>query len=58
MSALSDFFAMGGHGPFVWGAYAVALLLIGGLGLASWRGYVGARDEVARLESMARRGRG
>ena len=51
------FFAMGGHGPFIWGAYAVALAVLGALGLASWRGYRAARAEVARLEAVAGRGR-
>jgi heme exporter protein D len=51
------FLAMGGHGPFIWGAYGVALLVLGGLGVASWRDYRAARAEVARLEAMAGRGR-
>lgn len=54
---MSEFLAMGGHGPFVWGAYAVALVVLGGLGLASWRAQAAAKAAVARLEAMARRGR-
>lgn len=54
---MSDFLAMGGHGPFVWGAYGVALLVLGGLALVSWRAHAAARAEVARLEAIARRGR-
>jgi heme exporter protein CcmD len=49
--------AMGGHAPFIWGAYAVALVVLGGLGLLSWRGHQAAKADVARLEAIARRGR-
>jgi heme exporter protein D len=28
VAGMSEFFAMGGYGPFVWGSYAVAAVLI------------------------------
>jgi heme exporter protein CcmD len=54
---MSEWLAMGGHGAFIWSAYAVALAVLGGLGLLSWRAHAAAKAEVARLESIARRGR-
>ncbi len=27
-ASLADFLAMGGHGPFVWGSYALAVLCV------------------------------
>lgn len=41
---MSGFFAMGGYGAFIWGAYGVAVLAIGGLVIAS----VLARHRVRR----------
>lgn len=55
---MSDWLAMGGHGSFVWGGYGVALAVLGGFGLWSWRAYVAARAEVARLEAGLGRRRG
>jgi len=38
-NSLAEFFAMGGYGPYVWGAYGVtALLLVAELVLLSRRG--------------------
>jgi heme exporter protein CcmD len=55
---MSAFFAMGGHGAFVWGGYAVALAVLGGFSFWSWRAHTAARAEVARLEAGTRRARG
>lgn len=33
----SLFFAMGGHGAFVWGAYGAALALLGAEAILLWR---------------------
>jgi heme exporter protein CcmD len=54
---MTEWLAMGGHAPFIWGAYAVALVVLGGVGLLSWRAHGAAKAEVARLETIARRGR-
>lgn len=40
------------HGIFVLAAYAVAFAVLGTLCIASWRGYVQARRQVARLEAL------
>jgi heme exporter protein CcmD len=48
---------MSGHSAFILGAYAVALVVLGGLSLLSWRAWVGAKADVARLEATSRRGR-
>jgi heme exporter protein CcmD len=40
------------HGIFVLAAYGVAFVVLGTLCIASWRGYVQARREVARLETL------
>ncbi len=34
---MSDFFQMGGYGPFVWPAYGLVLVVLFGVALASWR---------------------
>jgi heme exporter protein D len=54
---MSDFLAMGGHAPFVWGSYAVALLVLAGLGLVTWRRVKTTRDTLAKLEAARPRRR-
>ena len=54
MSSFSGWAAMGGYAAFVWPAYAVALVVLGGLTAQSWRRYrASARD----LDRLQRRGR-
>ncbi|HYU13343.1 MAG TPA: heme exporter protein CcmD [Stellaceae bacterium] len=55
MSGLADYFAMGGYAWFVWPAYAVALLVLGGLAIHSWQRYRVTRDTLARLQRPAGR---
>lgn len=43
---------MSEHGLFVLAAYGVAFVVLGVLCVASWRGYVTARRDVARLEAL------
>jgi heme exporter protein CcmD len=43
---------MSDHGMFVLAAYGLAFVVLGVLCLASWRGHVQARREVARLEAL------
>jgi heme exporter protein CcmD len=45
------------HAPFILAAYSLALVVIGGLALASWRAHAAARAEVARLEAQGPRRR-
>ncbi|HEX3535907.1 MAG TPA: heme exporter protein CcmD [Stellaceae bacterium] len=56
MTALNQYLAMGGYAGFVWPAYAVATLAIGGISWQSWRRY---RASAALLDRMQRQpGRG
>lgn len=52
-----SFWAMGGHGAFVWPSYAIGVGLLVALAVLSWRGYVAARAEVAKLEAESPRRR-
>jgi heme exporter protein D len=49
MGDISAFLAMGGYAVFVWPAYGVALAVLGGLGLFSWRRY---RESTVTLERL------
>ena len=50
MSSIASYFAMGGYAFFVWPAYGVAALVLGGLAFQSWRRYRRSRDELERLQ--------
>ena len=43
---------MSEHMLFVAASYSVALVVLGALGVLSWRGYRAAKREVARLEAL------
>jgi heme exporter protein D len=49
MGDLGAFLAMGGYAGFVWPADGVALAVLGGLTLFSWRRY---RESIAALERL------
>ncbi len=51
MASFADFVAMGGHGGYVWSAYAIAVAVIGGLILASRHALKAREAEVAALEA-------
>ena len=51
----SSFWAMGGYAAFVWPAYAVAAVLLGALGLASYRRWRAAERLAATLEGRRQR---
>ena len=51
MGTIGDFFAMGGHGGFVWSAYAIAIVVIGTLIVTSRRALKAREAEVAALEA-------
>ncbi|MCW5748830.1 MAG: heme exporter protein CcmD [Alphaproteobacteria bacterium] len=44
---MSGFLSMGGHGAFIWPAYGVAVLALGGLLLWSLRARAKVRRELA-----------
>ncbi len=51
MGSIGEFLAMGGHGAYVWSAYAVAITVIGALIVASRRALKAREAEVAALEA-------
>ena len=50
MTAIESWFAMGGYAGFVWPAYGVAAIVLGGLALVSWRRHRRSSDALARLQ--------
>ena len=57
ISRVASFLAMGGYAVFVWPAYGVAAVVLGGLALSSWRRYRASEDalETLRREPGSRR---
>ena len=53
MRAIDAFLAMGRYAAFVWPAYGVAVTVLGGLALWSWRRH---RQAVGALERLQRDG--
>jgi heme exporter protein D len=51
MQDLTQYLAMGGYAAFVWPAYAVALVVLGGLAVQSLRAY---RRNLRQLETLQR----
>ncbi len=51
MGSIGEFLAMGGHGAYVWSAYAIAVVVIGALIVASGRALKAREAEVAALEA-------
>jgi heme exporter protein D len=56
MSAIESWLAMGGYAGFVWPAYGVAAIVLGGLALGSWRRHRRSDDALARLQRPPRVG--
>jgi heme exporter protein CcmD len=50
MSALSGWADMGGYAEFVWPAYAVAVAVLGGIAIQSWRRYRASVRALGRLQ--------
>jgi heme exporter protein CcmD len=50
MSGLQHWAAMGGYAVFVWPAYAVAAIVLGGMALQSWRRYRASIRALNRLQ--------
>jgi heme exporter protein D len=53
MNTLAAYFAMGGYAGFVWPAYGIAAVVLGGLALQSWRRYRASRDALASAQPPA-----
>jgi heme exporter protein D len=50
MSVFENWLAMGGYAGFVWPAYGVAVIVLGGLALHSLRRYRRSGATLARLQ--------
>ena len=50
MNALSIWLQMGGYAAFVWPAYGIAAIVLGGITLHSWRRYRASVETLARLQ--------
>jgi heme exporter protein D len=50
VTATLNWLAMGGYAGFVWPAYGVAAIVMGGLALYSWRRHRQSGDALARLQ--------
>jgi heme exporter protein D len=50
VSAILGWLAMGGYAGFVWPAYGLAALVLGGIALLSWRRHRISAALLARLE--------
>ncbi|MGY9055227.1 MAG: heme exporter protein CcmD [Alphaproteobacteria bacterium] len=48
---------MGGYGPYIWSAYGITALVLGGLLVWSWRGLRSAERREAELGKRGRRRR-
>jgi heme exporter protein D len=58
MTTVSDFLAMGGYAAFVWPAYGVTAVVLGGLVAYSVIGYRTRRRELDRIQAEAGGARG
>ena len=54
MNAIEQWFAMGGYAGFVWPAYALTAIVLGGVTLASWRLHRKSENELSRLQRSGR----
>jgi heme exporter protein D len=57
-ASFTHWLAMGGYAAYVWPAYGVAVLVLGGLSLASIRAARAARRDLERLQRNQPRSRG
>jgi heme exporter protein D len=51
MTDFAAWAAMGGYAVFVWPAYGVALLVLGGVAVQSWWRYRASQRELGRLQA-------
>ena len=50
MSAVMQWFAMGGYAAFVWPAYGIAAIVLGGLAAHAWRRHRHSARLLAQLQ--------
>jgi len=53
MQTLAQWAAMGGYAGYVWTAYGIALIVLGGIGLQSWWQHRASSRALDRLQSRA-----
>jgi heme exporter protein D len=54
MGRLGDYLAMGGYAHFVWPAYGVVLIVLGGFALHAWRRYRASLKALDELQPQMR----
>jgi len=54
MSDFQHWAQMGGYAAYVWPAYAVAILVLGGIAVQSWRRYRASLRDLDRLQPPLR----
>jgi heme exporter protein D len=54
MSGPQSWAQMGGYAAFVWPAYGVALVVLGGIAAQSWRRYRASTRDLDRLQRPPR----
>ncbi len=47
---MNEFLQMGGYGHFVWPAYSVSAIVLGGLSLAIWRRGRALQQQLSRFD--------
>jgi heme exporter protein D len=57
MRGLGAWFAMGGYAAFVWPAYAIALIVLGGMAAHSWLRHRRSAQLLAQLQRNSGRDR-
>lgn len=51
---MADWFAMGGYAPYIWGAYALGLVVLAGMVVLTIARHRRTRRTLARLEALRR----
>jgi len=50
MNPVAQWLAMGGYAAFVWPAYGLTLVVLGGAALLAWRRHRKSEGELSRLQ--------
>jgi heme exporter protein D len=57
MDSWTEFFNMGGYGPYIWSSFLIAFVVMTGLALQSWMDLKKQKRLVSELEARAERKR-
>ena len=52
MDSIATYLAMGGYAAFIWPAYAVTAVVMGGLAITSWRALKARETELRLLQEI------